>query len=71
MQALAAAILETAGPWEQDGQTRGEVREIIGAVDATFLERLLLVFMALATGSLVLAEVADDRTYATVRVHRG
>jgi hypothetical protein len=51
--------------WEQDGQTRGEVREIIGAVDATFLERMLLVFMDRATGSRVLEEVADDRTYAT------
>ena len=44
---------------------RGEVREIIGAVDETFLERMLLVFMDLATGYLVLEEVADDRTYAT------
>src|SRR6266853_2219223 len=31
MQALEAALLETAVAWEQDGQTRGEVREIIGA----------------------------------------
>jgi Family of unknown function (DUF6399)/IclR helix-turn-helix domain len=65
MQALEAAILETAGTWEQDGQTRGEVREIMGAVDETFLERMILVFMDLATGYLVLEEVADDRTYAT------
>jgi Family of unknown function (DUF6399)/IclR helix-turn-helix domain len=65
MQALEAAILETAVAWEQDGQTRGEVREIIGAVDETFLERMILVFMDLATGYLVLEEVADDRTYAT------
>lgn len=36
MQALEAALLETAAAWEKDGQTRGEVREIIGAVDETF-----------------------------------
>jgi hypothetical protein len=65
MQALEAALLETAAAWEKDGQMRGEVREIIGAVDETFLERMILVFMDLATGSLVLEEVADDRTYAT------
>src|SRR5712692_6323399 len=65
MQALEAALLETAAAWEQDGQARGEVREIIGAVDETFLERMILVFMDLATGYLVLEEVADDRTYTT------
>ena len=43
----------------------GEVREIIGAVDETFLERMMLVFMDLLTGYLLLEEVADDRTYAT------
>ena len=33
MQALEAALLETAAAWEQDGVAAGEVREIIGAVD--------------------------------------
>ena len=65
MQALEAAVLETAAAWEQDATTRGEVREIIGAVDETFLERMLLVFMDLSTGYLVLETVADDRTYDT------
>ena len=65
MHALETALLETAATWEQDGQACGEVREIIGAVDETFLERMLLVFMDLATGYLVREEVADDRTYAT------
>jgi hypothetical protein len=65
MQALEAALLETAATWEQDGQLCGEVREIIGAVDETFLERLLLVFMDLAPGYLVLEEAAAARTYAT------
>jgi len=65
MHALEAAILETAGIWEQEGIAGGEVREIIGAVDETFLERLMLIFADLPTGYLVLEEVADDRTYAT------
>ena len=65
MQALEAALLETAAAWEQDGGAAGEVREIIGAVDETFLERMILVFMDLATGYLLLEEVAEDRTYTT------
>jgi hypothetical protein len=65
MQALEAALLETAAAWEQDGRTQGEAREIIGAVDETFLEHLILVFMDLSTGYLLLEEVAEDRTYAT------
>ena len=52
-------------PGSRTGSPRGEVREIIGAVDETFLERMMLVFMDLATGYLLLEEVADDRTYAT------
>jgi hypothetical protein len=48
---------------EQDGWAGGEWREIIGAVDETFLERMLLVFMDLRTGYLQLKAVADDHTY--------
>jgi hypothetical protein len=62
MQALEAALLETAEAWEQDSCAGGEMREIIGAVDETFLERMILVLMDLATGYLLLEEVADDRT---------
>jgi len=65
MQALEAALLETSGAWEKDGRARGAGREIIGAVDETFLERMMLVFMDLPTGYLVLEDVADDRTYTT------
>jgi Family of unknown function (DUF6399)/IclR helix-turn-helix domain len=65
MQALEAALLETAEAWEQDGRAGGERREIIGAVDETFLEQMMLVFMDLRTGYLLLEEVAEDRTYAT------
>ena len=63
MQALEHALLETAAAWEQEGIAAGEVRPIIGAVDETFLERMMLVFMDLATGYLLLEEVAEDRSY--------
>ena len=65
MEALAVAIVETAGAWEQDGVAAGEVRDIIGAVDETFLEQLMLVFQDVPTGSIVQEEGADDRPYAT------
>jgi hypothetical protein len=65
MQALEAAIRETAEAWEQDGGPRAEVREISGAVDETFLERMLLGCMDLKTGYLLLEEVAADQTDTT------
>ena len=65
MQALEAALLETAGAWEQEGRADGEEREIIGAVDETFFEQMVLVFMDLKTGYLLREEVAEDRTYTT------
>lgn len=64
MQALEAALLKTAEGWEQDGLADGEVREIIGAVDETFLEQMMLVFMDGKTGYLLREEVAEERTYA-------
>jgi hypothetical protein len=65
MQTMEATLLETTVAWEQEGQTSGEVREIIGAVDETFLERMILVCMDLPTGYLLLEAVAEDRTYPT------
>jgi hypothetical protein len=65
MQALEQAILETAAGWEHEGIAEGEVRPIIGAVDETFLERMMLVFMDLVSGSLLFEEVAEDRSYDT------
>jgi uncharacterized protein DUF6399 len=65
MQVFAATAVETAATWEQDAIAAGEVRESIGGVDETFLERMLLVFQDLPTGYLVLEDVADDRTFAT------
>src|SRR5262244_3614323 len=61
MQVLEQAILETVAAWEYDGIAHGETRRIIGAVDETFLERMLLVFMDLTSGYLLVEEVADDR----------
>ena len=65
MQALEATMVTTAETWEQDAVGAGEVREIIGGVDETFLERMMLVFQDLPTGYLLLEDVADDRTFAT------
>jgi hypothetical protein len=50
MHAVEAALLETAGAWEQDACAGAEGREIMGAVDETFLARMLLGLMALRTG---------------------
>src|SRR5262245_33264472 len=68
MQTVEAGLLATAEAWEQEGCASGEQREIIGAVDETFLEQMMLVCMDLRTGYLLLEEVADDRTYATWKV---
>jgi hypothetical protein len=65
MHTLEAARLETTGTWEHEGGASGAGREGLAAVDEPCLERLLLVCMDLATGSLLLAEVADDRTSTT------
>ncbi len=62
---LEQTILEITSAWEQDGIKHGELRPIIGAVDETFLQRMMLVFMDLASGYLVMEEVAVDRTYET------
>jgi hypothetical protein len=65
LQVLEVAVVATAEVWEQDAIAAGEVREIIGGVDETFLERMMLVFQDLPTGYLVLEDVAVDRTFAT------
>src|SRR4029453_13900360 len=51
--------------WEKEGVAHGEIRPVIGAVDETFLQRMMLVFMDLASGYLLMEEVAADRSYAT------
>src|ERR1700757_2347795 len=65
MHRLERLLLETAAAWEKDGIAHGEIRPVIGAVDETFLQRLMLVFMDLATGYLLLEEVAADRSFDT------
>jgi hypothetical protein len=65
MHTLERLILETAAAWQQEGITHGEIRPVIGAVDETFLQRLMLVFMDLATGYLLREEVATDRSFDT------
>jgi hypothetical protein len=65
MAVLETALLETAEAWEQEGIAEGKVREIMGAVDETFLQRMMLVFMDLVSGYLVFEEVAEQRTYET------
>jgi hypothetical protein len=65
MHTLERIILDTAAVWEQEGVAHGEIRPIIGAVDETFLQRMMLVFMDLASGYLLMEEVAEDRTYDT------
>lgn len=65
MQTLEATILETATTWEKDGGAMGAGQEIIGAVDETFLERIVLILLDLTTGYVVLEATADDRSYAT------
>lgn len=57
--------METAGDWEKGGVAHGKIREIIGAVDENFLERMMMVFLDLPSGYLLLEEVAEDRSYAT------
>jgi hypothetical protein len=65
MHTLERLILETAVAWEQEGIAHGEIRPVIGAVDETFLQRLMLVFMDLATGYVLMEEVAADRSFDT------
>jgi IclR helix-turn-helix domain len=61
MDALEHVIVATAAAWEQEGSEGGEMRPIIGAVDETFLQRMMLVLMDLVSGYLLIEEVADDR----------
>ena len=65
MHMLERLLLETATAWEKDGIAHGEIRPVIGAVDETFLPRMMLVFMDLATGYLLMEEVTADRSFDT------
>jgi hypothetical protein len=64
MHLLERLLLATAAVWEKAGIAYGEIRPVIGAVDETFLQRKMLVFMDLAPGDLLMEEVATDRRFA-------
>jgi hypothetical protein len=65
MHTLERIILESATAWAKEGVAHGEIRPVIGAVDETFLQQMMLVFMDLATGYVLMEEVAADRSYHT------
>ncbi len=65
MRTLERRVLETTAEWEQEGIAHGEIRPVIGSVDETFLQRMMLVFMDLSTGYLLMEEIAADRRYET------
>jgi Family of unknown function (DUF6399)/IclR helix-turn-helix domain len=65
MEQLEALILETTEGWEREGIAQGQIGPIVGTVDETFLQRMMLVFMDLISGYVLLEEVATDRTYET------
>jgi hypothetical protein len=65
MHTLERHVLETAAAWEPEGIVHGEIRPVIGAVDETFLQRMMRVFMDLATGYLLMEEIASDRSFDT------
>ena len=65
MHLLERLLLATAAAWEQDGIAHGEIRPVIGAVDETFLQRMMLVCMDLATGYVLREEVATERSFDT------
>jgi hypothetical protein len=62
MEIISPNYLETAGVWEQDAGAGNEVRESMGAVEATCLEQMMLVCMDLRPGYRWHADVAEDRT---------
>ena len=43
-------ILETTEAWERESMAQGQVGPMVGAVDETFLERMMLVCMDLVSG---------------------
>jgi hypothetical protein len=65
MHMLERILLETTAAWEKEGIAHGELRPVIGAVDATFLQRMMLVLMDLCSGYVLMEEVAADRRFET------
>ena len=50
MDKLESLILETTEAWEREGIAEAQMGPIVGAVDETFLQRMMLVFMDLVSG---------------------
>ena len=65
MDKLETLVLERTEAWEREGIAEAQMGPIVGAVDATFLQHLMLVFMDLVSGYVLLEETADDRGYET------
>jgi hypothetical protein len=65
MDKLETLILETTEAWEREGIAEAQMGPMVGAVDETFLQRMMLVFMDLVSGYVLLEETADDRSYET------
>src|SRR6266404_8764524 len=65
MDKLESLILETTEAWEREGIAEAQMGPIVGGVDETFLQRMMLVFMDLVSGYIFLEETADDRSYDT------
>ena len=65
MEPLAPLIVETTEALEREGIAQGPMGPMVGSVDATFLERMMLVCMDLVRGDIVCEEGADDRTSET------
>jgi hypothetical protein len=62
MDKLAHLSLETTEAWERESMVQGQGGPMVGAVDETCLERMMLVCMDLVSGYGLRDEVADDRT---------
>ena len=65
MRTVERHVLDTTAAGEQAGVAHGKIRPVIGAVDETFLQRMMLVFMDLATGYVLMEETAADRSFDT------
>ena len=69
MDKLESLVLETTAAWEREGIASAQMGPMVGAVDETFLQRMMLVFMDLVSGYIFLEETAEDRSYETWYAH--
>ena len=56
IHATRRLLLDTAAAWEKEDRALWRIRPVMGAVDETFLQRQVLVFMDLAATGYVLLE---------------